>query len=61
VGAFDVGQIAVLEDQGDLALLRNPIDLAGAAVRFTPSGSGYSATRLTLPLEPDTGTGPSSR
>ena len=57
LGAFDVGQIAVLEDQGDLALLRNPIDLAGAAVRFTPSGSGYSVTRLTLPLEPDTGTG----
>jgi len=56
VGAFDVGQIAVLEDQGDLALLRNPIDLAGAALRFTPSGSGYSVTRLTLPLEPDTGT-----
>ena len=56
VGAFDVGQIAVLEDQGDLALLRNPIDLAGAAVRFTPAGSGYSVTRLALPLEPDTGT-----
>ena len=56
VGASDVGQIAVLEDQGDLALLRNPIDLAGAAVRFTPSGSGYSVTRVTLPLEPDTGT-----
>jgi hypothetical protein len=56
VGASDVGQIAVLEDQGDLALLRNPIDLAGAALRFTPSGSSYSVTRLSLPLEPDTGT-----
>ena len=58
MGAFDVGQIAVLEDQGDLALLRNPIDLAGAALRFTPSGSSYSVTRLSLPLEPDTGDTP---
>jgi hypothetical protein len=56
VGAFDVGQIAVLEDEGDLALLRNPMDLGGAAVRFTPSGGGFSATRLSLPLEPDAGT-----
>jgi hypothetical protein len=55
VGAFDVGQIAVLQDEGDLALLRNPMDLAGAALRFSPSGSGYSVTRLTVPLEPDTG------
>jgi hypothetical protein len=54
--AFDIGQIAVLVDEGDLALLRNPMDLAGAALRFTPSGGGFSATRLSLPLEPDTGT-----
>jgi hypothetical protein len=54
--SFDVGQIAVLLDEGDLALLRNPMDLAGAAIRFTPAGSGYSAARLSLPLEPDTGT-----
>ena len=30
------GEIAVLADEGDLALLRNPMDLAGAALRFTP-------------------------
>jgi hypothetical protein len=54
--SFDVGEIAVLADEGDLALLRNPMDLAGAAIRFTPSGGGYSAARLALPLEPDTGT-----
>jgi hypothetical protein len=55
--SFDVGQIAVLVDEGDLALLRNAMDLQGAAVRFTPAGAGYSATRITLPLEPDTGAG----
>jgi hypothetical protein len=53
--AFDVGHVAVLEDAGDLALLRNLMDLAGAAVRFTPSGGGYAVTRLSAPLEPDTG------
>jgi hypothetical protein len=51
----DVGQIAVLQDEGDLALLRNPMDLQGAALRFSPSGEGYSATRLALPLA-DAGT-----
>src|SRR5262249_20456418 len=54
--ALDVGQIAVLLDEGDLALLRNPLDLQGAALRFSPTGGGYSVTRLALPLEPDTGT-----
>jgi hypothetical protein len=54
--SFDVGQIAVLLDEGDLALLRNPVDLQQASVRFTPAGAGYSVTRLALPLEPDTGT-----
>jgi hypothetical protein len=52
----DVGQIAVLQDEGELALLRHLVDLQGAGVRFTPSGSGYTATRMTLPFEPDTGT-----
>jgi hypothetical protein len=46
----DVGEIAVLEDQGDLALLRNPMDLQGAALSFTASGAGYAVTRLALPL-----------
>ncbi len=56
VTSFDAGQIAVLLDEGDLALLRNPMNLQGAAIRFTPSGGGYSASRFSLPLEPDTGT-----
>src|SRR5260221_14634927 len=52
----DVGQIAVLADEGDLALLRNPMNLQSAAVRFSPAPNGYSASRLALALEPDTGT-----
>lgn len=54
--AFDVGQIAVLRDRGDLALLRNPLDLQNAALRFTPGQDGYTVSRLALPLEPDAGT-----
>ena len=54
--SFDVGQIAVLLDEGDLALLRNVMDLQRAGLRFSPAGAGYSVTRLALPLEPDTGT-----
>ena len=54
--SFDVGQIAVLLDEGDLALLHNRMDLQGAAIRFTPTGSSYSVARLGLALEPDTGT-----
>jgi len=46
----DVGEIAVLLDEGDLALLRNPMDLQGAALRFAPTADGYSVTRLALPL-----------
>jgi len=53
--AFDVGQIAVLQDEGDLALLKNLFNLQGAALRFIPAGGGYSVSRISLPLEPATG------
>jgi len=53
--SVDVGQIAVLQDEGELALLRNDLDLSSAALRFTPAGSGYSVTRMALALEADTG------
>jgi hypothetical protein len=53
--SFDAGQIAVLLDQGDLALPRNPLDLQGTALRFSPMPQGYSVSRLELPLEPDVG------
>src|SRR5262249_8109778 len=51
----DVGQIAVLQDEGELALLRHLVNLQGAGIRFTPSGSGYTATRMSLPFGPDPG------
>jgi hypothetical protein len=54
--SFDVGHVAVLQDEGDLALLRNMMDLQRAGLRFSPSGDGYSVSRLDLPLEPDAGT-----
>jgi hypothetical protein len=54
--SFDVGQIAVLLDEGDLALIRNAMDLQQAGLRFSPAGTGYSVSRLALPLEPDAGT-----
>jgi hypothetical protein len=54
--AFDVGQIAVVMDEGDLALVANSLDLQRAGLRFSPTGDGYSVARVDLPLEPDTGT-----
>ena len=53
--AFDVGQIAVLMDEGDLALIANAMDLQKAGVRFSPAGGGYSVSRVDLPMEPDSG------
>jgi hypothetical protein len=54
--SFDVGQIAVLMDEGDLALPRNPMDLQGSALRFSPTADGYAVSRLDLPLETAAGT-----
>ncbi len=48
--ASDVGAIAVLQDEGDLALLRNLLDLGGAGVEFVPSGATYRATRVDRPV-----------
>ena len=42
----DVGEIAVLQDEGDLVLRSNPLDLLGAGLRFTRNASGgYDVTR----------------
>jgi hypothetical protein len=54
--SFDVGQIAVLMDEGDLALPRNAMDLQRSALRFSPTREGYSVSRLDLPLEAGVGT-----
>jgi len=47
----DEASVAILEDRGDLVIRRNPFDLEGAGVRFTPrSAGGYDVMRLALPL-----------
>jgi len=52
----DVGNVAVLQDQGDLALRRNTLDLAGAGVEFTPDGTRYRAARVDRPVVAGGGT-----
>jgi hypothetical protein len=43
----DIGDIAVLQDEGDLILPPNTYDLRSLGVRFTLNGSGgYNATRI---------------
>jgi hypothetical protein len=54
--AFDVGNVAVLLDEGDLALVGNVMDLQRSALRFSPTADGYSVSRVEVPPEPDTGT-----
>jgi hypothetical protein len=54
--SFAVGQIAVLMDEGELALLRNALDLANTSVSFTPVPGGYRVARGATPLAPDAGT-----
>lgn len=54
--SFAYGQIAVLLDEGDLALLKNDLDLVGLDVSFAPVPGGYRVTRGALPLLPDPGT-----
>lgn len=51
----DAGQIAVLEDRGDLALHQNFMDLQGASFRFTPEASGFAVARLALPANAEPG------
>lgn len=43
--AVDVGDIAVLQDAGDLMVLANPLDLADVALRLAPNGGGYDVVR----------------
>ncbi len=38
--AVDVGEIAVLQDAGDLMILANPLDLADVSLRLAPNAAG---------------------
>ncbi len=42
----DVGEIAVVRDQGDLILRPNPFDLGGIGLRFSPDGGGYDVAQI---------------
>jgi hypothetical protein len=42
----DIGEIAVIQDEGDIIAPANAFDLRNTGVRFTRSGSGYAATRI---------------
>ena len=52
----DVGNIAVLLDEGDLALRRNTLDLANVGVEFSPDGTRYRAARVDRPVVAGGGT-----
>lgn len=42
----DDSGVAVLQDEGDLVIRRNPFDLEGTSIRFTPNGvGGYDVTQ----------------
>jgi len=53
--AEDVGQVAVLYDDGDLIFRRNPVDLQGIGVQFAASAAGYRAVRLDQPPSAEAG------
>ncbi len=52
----DVDDIAVIQDNGQLAQPVNPFDLGGRAVLFTPAGSSYVVTSFSAPFDTSLGT-----
>lgn len=50
--AADVGMVAILQDEGDLALQRNFVDLAGLGLEFARSGANYTVSRVDRPVVP---------
>ena len=46
VSAIDIGEIAVVQDEGDLLVPPNPLDLRGTGLRFTPNATGGYDARL---------------
>lgn len=54
--SLDVGNVAVLKNEGDMVFLKNPLDLQGKGFEFSPVAAGYSLSRVDRPVVPDTGT-----
>jgi hypothetical protein len=46
VASADVGEIAVIQDEGDLVTPANSFDLQGTGLRFTPRSGGYDVSRI---------------
>jgi hypothetical protein len=44
--AEDIGEIAVIQDTGDLILPANPYDVRSTGLRFTRSGSSYTLSKI---------------
>jgi hypothetical protein len=44
--AADVGDIAVLQDTGELVVPQNTFDLGGVGLKFSPAGTGYSVSKI---------------
>ena len=44
--AEDIGEIAVIQDTGDLILPLNPFDVRSIGLRFTRSGSSYTLSKM---------------
>ena len=44
--AEDIGEIAVIQDSGDLVLPANPYDLRSTGLRFTRNGSSYTLSKI---------------
>jgi hypothetical protein len=42
----DVGEISVIQDEGDLVSPPNSFDLQGTGLRFSPRAAGYDVTRI---------------
>jgi hypothetical protein len=52
----DVAHVALLHDRGDLVVRRNPLDLDGAGLRFTPAPAGGFDVVPLAPFPASTGT-----
>jgi hypothetical protein len=54
--SVDVGEIAVLQDEGELALLARLFDLQGVTLRFAPvEAAGFAVTQVAAPLFEEAG------
>ena len=51
----DVGNVSVVQDQGDVILRPNTFDLRGVGLRFTPDGAGYDVARIGAEFRPTLG------